>query len=147
MNFIILEVLFLQRGVWTLCLPGCSAPGAGVGQFLSISITTCGRLQIWPEMIPLPLSLSFDNATLHLHWDHLWPMVPRHYNTHRGLKSTYILGHFFSLAVLRTLRPWGEWAHVSCYGMNCVPPPKFIRWSPKLQRLRMWLDLEIEFLK
>lgn len=34
-----------------------------------------------------------------------------------------------------------------CYGLNCVPHPKFICWRPNPKYLRMWLYLQIRSLK
>lgn len=146
MDFTTLEILFLERGISTL--PGRSSPGARVDQFLSLSLTTCGRLQKWPQIIPLSLSSSFGSAALCWlwPWDQLQPMELTQMWHSRGLKWTRIVRLcilFYFITVFGPLRSPCKWAHANCYGMNCVPHPKFTCWNLNLQYLRIWLYLEM----
>lgn len=142
MNFIILEILFLERGIWTL--PGRSSPGARVGQFFSIPITTRSRLQKLPPIILLPLSTSFVSATLCWLWpgDCLWPKEFMPIWHKQKFKKHSYNGTFFFLVCSET------WDHhvnelVQAVMGWIVSLTKFTCWSPDLQYLRMWLHLKM----
>lgn len=72
---------------------------------------------------------------------------PHRFSSFHGIEhlSIYALKYWFCgmLIGVRQLNMLGN-VDTVCYGLNCVPPPKFIYWSYNPEYLRMWPYVEME---